>query len=116
MFKGDQYKVVIAGGSGYSPCDDSPTWRKLTDVEVYDSATGAWSRGPAIPKPLSHMMLSTLGGDSVILTGGGGADSSLNADIYRLPWTANCWTEMTKKLPVAKRMHLPFVGDDHMLC
>ena len=55
-------RIWLAGGL-------SPFGEALTDVEVFDPATGEWSDGPALPGGVHHAALAS-DGDRLLLIGG----------------------------------------------
>lgn len=58
---GTEVLVVLSGLSGLS--------RVADDVFSYDSASGAWSRGPSLPGPRHHASVAALDG-AVVFSGG----------------------------------------------
>lgn len=58
---GTEVLVVLSGLSGLA--------RVADDVFAYDSASGAWSRGPSLPAPRHHASAAALDG-AVVLSGG----------------------------------------------
>jgi Domain of unknown function (DUF1929) len=74
-------QVVVSGGSSVD--------NQLVDVayhlEIWNPATGTWTRGPSAQKPRLYHSISMLMPDGTVLTGGGGAPgpvANLNAEIY----------------------------------
>ena len=77
--------VVVTGGSSVA--------NQLVDVayhnELWDPATGQWSRGAASLKPRLYHSAALLLPDGTVLTGGGGAPGpvfKLNSEIYYPPY------------------------------
>jgi hypothetical protein len=66
--------IWLAGG--YSPLGEA-----LTDVEIFDSATGEWSEGPSLPTGVHHAALVSDGERLIFIGGYIGADFSLPTDI-----------------------------------
>ena len=66
--------IWLAGG--YSPLGEA-----LTDVEVFDPATGEWSDGPPLPTGVHHAALVSDGERLIFIGGYIGADFSLPTDI-----------------------------------
>ncbi len=67
-------RIWLAGG--YSPLGAA-----LTDVEVFDPATGEWSDGPSLPTGVHHAALVSDGERLVFIGGYIGADFSRPTDI-----------------------------------
>ncbi len=80
-------RIWLAGG--LSPLGDA-----LTDVDIFDPASGDWSDGPALPVPLHHAALVS-DGDRLVLIGGSlGAQSNLPSDlVFVLTDPATGWQE-----------------------
>ena len=55
-------RIWLAGGL-------SPLGEALTDVEIYDPATGEWSEGPSLPTGVHHAALAS-DGERLLLIGG----------------------------------------------
>jgi hypothetical protein len=70
-------RIWLAGG--YSPLGAA-----LTDVEVFDPATGEWSDGPSLPTGVHHAALVSDGDRLVFMGGYIGADFSRPTDIVLL--------------------------------
>lgn len=72
----------------------------LTDVDVYDPATGDWSDGPTLPTPIHHAALVS-DGESLLLVGGYiGSDFNLPTDVV-LALSGDTW-EAVASLPEAR--------------
>jgi hypothetical protein len=78
-------RVLLTGGSS--------AVNKLTGVsyhaEIWDPATGLWTRGASAKQPRLYHSISLLLPDGTVLTGGGGAPgprTQLNAEIYYPPY------------------------------
>jgi hypothetical protein len=80
-------RIWLAGGL-------SPLGEALTDVAIFDPASGEWTDGPALPIPLHHAAL-VADGDRLVLIGGAlGAQSNLASDfVFVLPDEATGWQE-----------------------
>ncbi|MGH8178406.1 MAG: PA14 domain-containing protein [Steroidobacter sp.] len=78
-------KVLATGGSA--------VWNQLTGVnnsaEIWNPATGAWTRGPDGQRARLYHSISLLLPDARVLVGGGGApgpQNNLNVEIYNPPY------------------------------
>lgn len=60
----------------------------VATVEVLDTATGQWARGPDLPLAVNHAMSATVGGN-VYVFGGWRADKQASAAAFRLD--GNAW-------------------------
>jgi non-specific serine/threonine protein kinase len=80
-------RIWLAGGL-------SPLGGALTDVDVFDPATGEWSEGPSLPTGVHHAALVS-DGDRLLLMGGYlDADFRLPTEIVlQLPAGADGWVE-----------------------
>ena len=55
----------------------------VATVEIFDTATGRWERGPDLPVAVNHPMAATVG-DVVYVFGGHLADNTQSASVFRL--------------------------------
>ncbi len=67
-------RIWLAGGY-------SPTGEALTEVEIFDPATGEWSEGPSLPTGVHHAALVSDGERMMFIGGYIGADFSRPTDI-----------------------------------
>ncbi len=86
-------RIWLAGGL-------SPLGEALTDVDVYDPATGEWSDGPPLPTPLHHAAMVSDGERLVLLGGYIGSDFNLPTDVV-LVLADDSW-EAVAPLPEAR--------------
>jgi hypothetical protein len=72
--------IIVAGGM------NSEAERMALDlVEVYNSATGQWEEGPALPRPLFGLVVVQHSSDIILAIGGGNNDQNENLNlIYSL--------------------------------
>jgi hypothetical protein len=79
-------QLWVAGGNS-ADADHDP----LSAVQVFDPATGRWSRGPSLPQPVGEAgVVST--GRSLYVIGGGRAPDTPLATVYRLDDPGGRWT------------------------
>ena len=76
-------RIWLAGG--LSPFGDA-----LTDVDVFDPATGAWSDGPPLPAGLHHASLVSTGDRLLLIGGYRGSSFGTPVDLV-LELTADGW-------------------------
>jgi YVTN family beta-propeller protein len=81
-------KVLATGGSS--------VWNAMTnvvyDAEIWNPATGAWTRGATAQRARLYHSIALLLPDATVLVGGGGApgpERNLNAEIYYPPYLFN---------------------------
>jgi eukaryotic-like serine/threonine-protein kinase len=70
------------------------------DVLVYDPAKDAWSRGPELPRPISHAALVSTGKDLFVIGGYAGSTTRPVGTVRRLDEAASRWVD-APSLPVA---------------
>ena len=76
-------RIWLAGG--LSPFGDA-----LTDVDIFDPATGAWSDGPPLPAGLHHAALVSTGDRLLLIGGYRGSSFATPVDLV-LELTADGW-------------------------
>lgn len=91
--EGESDRVIVAGGIGTSSVT-------LDSVEIYDPALNAWTSGPALPLPVSHLELVLVDG-AVWAVGGveGQARTSRSEKIYALRSDLSGWDEAPVDFP-----------------
>jgi len=88
-------RVYVAGGA----VGNDEESREPADVlEIYDLATGRWSRGPGLPTARHHAGAAALGGDIYVVGGRGQGDLSQDV-VERLDSRTNRW-EKAPRLPL----------------
>lgn len=80
----------------------------VATVEVLDTATGQWTRGPDLPLAVNHAMSATVGGN-VYVFGGWRADKQASAAAFRLD--GNAWRPIAEMpQPRAAGVAVPING------
>ncbi|CAN5827733.1 kelch repeat-containing protein [soil metagenome] len=74
--------AAAAGGRIYVAGGFVPPGRTVGIVEIYDTASDTWSRGPDLPLPVNHAMAASLDGAFYVM-GGYAGDTDLSAPTDR---------------------------------
>merc|ERR1719433_1030254 len=116
MTKGNQSKIVVAGGENIQ--DPKGV---LSSVEIFDPTTNKWSPGPLLPYRLSRSaMVTSPDGGGVLLFGGYNYDYyddenyPYNVDnmdnILELRYGSDKWTILSQRMKPRRQSHvvIPF--------
>ncbi len=88
----NRYDIVVAGGVGGGPLDDS---------EIYNTATQEWRQGPTLPQPIYHMS-SVQYEDTFLLVGGDTFSGQYSDTIYQYEQTSETWIIREERLSKEK--------------
>jgi Kelch motif/Galactose oxidase, central domain len=77
-------RIYVVGGSGIVATTGKPTAREniphgYATVEIYDIATGRWTKGPPLPTPRHHASAAVVDGKLYVVGGRLRSDASLRA-------------------------------------
>jgi hypothetical protein len=104
-------KIYLFGG--YTVAADGEA-RSVASVNVYDPASGSWSRGRDIPVPVDDAVSGVWRDSLIVLVGGWRTDASLD----RVQWydpAADRWTEATPVPGTPVFGHAGAVVGDHIV-
>jgi N-acetylneuraminic acid mutarotase len=91
-------KIYVAGGYETAGPDADTTETQSASLWIFDSALGAWVRGPSMPAPRVGVNLAVVGG-KIYAIGGSGPNA---AQIFVYDPQSNHWTTSKSSLPAPR--------------